>query len=183
MNHITVFCGSRHGASARYREGAVQLGRELARRNLTLVYGGAHAGLMGALADAALEEGGNVIGIIPTFLRDREIAHGSLTKLVIVDTMHERKRQMAELADAFIVLPGGLGTMEEFFEVFTWQYIGLHRKPCGILNIDGYYDPLLALLDHMTEQTFIPPQARRALLVDDDAARLLDRLAAFAGQL
>jgi len=182
MQYITVFCGSRYGNSARYREGAVQLGRELARRNLTLVYGGAHAGLMGALADAALEAGGQVIGIIPTFLRDREIAHGNLTKLVIVENMHERKRQMGKLADGFIVLPGGLGTMEEFFEVFSWHYIGLHRKPCGILNIDGYYDPLLALLDHMTEQAFMPPDTRRALIVDDDAARLLDKLTVFAGQ-
>lgn len=180
MNHITVFCGSRHGASNRYREGAAQLGRELARRNLTLVYGGSRVGLMGTLADAALEEGGSVIGIIPAFLRDREIAHERLTKLVIVENMHERKRQMAELADGFIVLPGGLGTMEEFFEVFTWHHIGLHRKPCGILNLDGYYDPLLVLLDHMTEQTFISPETREALLVDDDPARLLDRLAAFA---
>ncbi|NBJ70328.1 MULTISPECIES: TIGR00730 family Rossman fold protein [Clostridia] len=155
MNKLAVFCGSRPGASPAYVEEATKLGKELAKQNITLVYGGASVGVMGAVADAVLNEGGEVIGVIPEFLKNKEVYHKGLTELIIVDSMHERKMTMANLADGFIALPGGPGTLEEFFEVFTWAQLGLHRKPCGLLNIQHYYDPLLSLFQHMTEQQFM----------------------------
>jgi uncharacterized protein (TIGR00730 family) len=144
VKQLAVFCGSSNGASEAYKEGAIQLGKELAKRNITLVYGGASVGIMGAVANTVLNEGGKVIGVIPRLLEEREISHQHLTELHTVDTMHERKSKMAELADGFIALPGGPGTLEEFFEIFTWAQIGLHQKPCGLLNINQYYNPLIA---------------------------------------
>lgn len=175
MKSIAVFCGSGEGASPAYREGAVRLGHELAKRRIALIYGGANAGLMGAVADAALERGGNVIGVIPCFLREREIAHKGLTELILVDTMHERKAKMAELADGFIALPGGPGTMEEFFEVFAWGRLGLHRKPCGLLNIRHYFDPLLDMLDRMERERFMKPGYRATVITDHTPEGILDR--------
>ncbi|MGE6516526.1 TIGR00730 family Rossman fold protein [Lysinibacillus sphaericus] len=179
MKSIAVFCGSSIGASEAYREGAILLGRELAKRNITLIYGGASVGVMGTVADTVLQEGGKVIGVIPTLLEDREISHKHLTELIVVNSMHERKSKMMELADGFIALPGGPGTLEEFFEVFTWNQIGLIQKPCGILNISHYYDLLIALFDHMQDEQFLQTQYREALLVDSDVTRLLEKCLAY----
>ncbi|HET7627083.1 MAG TPA: TIGR00730 family Rossman fold protein [Bacillales bacterium] len=178
MKTITVFSGSRDGASPVYREGAIQLGEELTKRNITLVYGGSSVGLMGAVADAVLENGGEVIGVIPKMLEEREMAHSNLTELIVVESMHERKAKMAELADGFIALPGGPGTLEEFMEIFTWSQLGVHRKPCGLLNINHYYDPLVALFRHMTEQQFLDETFASMALVDDCAASLLEQFEA-----
>ena len=175
MNKIAVYCGSSAGASDVYGEGARALGRELARRGITLVYGGANVGLMGDVANAVLEAGGRVIGVLPDFLKNREIAHPALSELIIVHSMHERKAKMAELADGFIVLPGGAGTLDEFFEIFTWLQLGLHHKPCGLLNINRYYDPLAALLDHMAKERFMQEKYRSAVLIDEDPKELLNR--------
>ncbi|EON70167.1 TIGR00730 family Rossman fold protein [Lysinibacillus sphaericus] len=179
MKSIAVFCGSSIGASEAYREGAILLGRELAKRNITLIYGGASVGVMGTVADTVLQEGGKVIGVIPTLLEDREISHKHLTELIVVNSMHERKSKMMELADGFIALPGGPGTLEEFFEVFTWNQIGLIQKPCGILNISHYYDLLIALFDHMQDEHFLQTQYREALLVDSDVTLLLEKCLAY----
>ena len=177
MKSIAVFCGSSEGASSDYREGAIRLGHELARRRITLIYGGANVGLMGAVADAVLERGGKVIGVLPYFLRDREIAHHGLTELIMVDSMHERKAKMAELADGFIALPGGPGTLEEYFEVFTWGQLGLHRKPCGLFNIRHYFDPLLAMFDTMERERFMKPEYRAMVITDDTPEGILDQFA------
>ena len=176
LKNICVFCGSRSGSRPEYTQGARMLGAALARRDLALIYGGAKVGLMGTVADAAREAGGAVIGIIPQGLVRKEVAHHALDDLRIVGSMHERKAQMAELADAFIALPGGFGTFEEFFEVVTWAQIGLHRKPCALLNVAGYYDPLLALIDHAVAEDFAPPAHRRLIVTDTDVNRLLDTL-------
>ncbi|MED4041381.1 TIGR00730 family Rossman fold protein [Niallia taxi] len=146
MKKLAVFCGSSNGASKIYIESAKKLGKELAKRNISLVYGGASVGIMGAVADSVLNEGGYVIGVMPSFLDNREIAHKNLSELIIVDSMHERKAKMAALADGFIALPGGPGTMEEFFEVFTWGQLGLHKKPCGLLNINGFFRKVCCFL-------------------------------------
>lgn len=173
MKRIAVFCGSASGASAAYTEGASLLGKTLAAQGIGLVYGGSSAGLMGAVAQSVLQEGGEAIGVIPTVLQEKEIAHTNLTELYIVDSMHERKAKMAELADAFIVMPGGAGTMEEFFEVFTWAQIGLHQKPIGLLNIAHYFDPLVSFFDHMTDERFLQEQYRTMLLVEESPEQLL----------
>jgi uncharacterized protein (TIGR00730 family) len=157
---------------------AREVGALLARRGVALVYGGARRGLMGAAADAALAEGGRVVGVIPHGLWAREIAHTGLSELLVVDTMHERKALMTERADAFVMLPGGAGTLEEFFEAWTWAQLGIHDKPCGVLNVGGYFDPLLAMLDHMVEERFVPLAHRQMILVDEQPARLLARLEA-----
>lgn len=175
MKRIAVFCGSSNGASPVYKEEAVRLGKELAKRGITLVYGGASVGIMGTVADAVLEEGGQVIGVIPKMLEDREISHRGLSELIIVDSMHERKTKMSDLADGFIALPGGPGTLEEFFEIFTWAQLGLHQKPCGILNVNGYYDLLVSFFDHMNEQQFLQDKYRSMALVGTDPGDLLDR--------
>lgn len=166
MKSIAVFCGSSEGASSIYKESAVKLGHVLAEQQITLIYGGANVGLMGAVADAVLEQGGRVIGVLPFFLQDREIAHKGLTELVMVDSMHERKAKMAELADGFIALPGGPGTMEEFFEIFTWGQLGLHRKPCGLLNINHYFDPIVSMFDVMQREQFMQPKYRTMVITD-----------------
>lgn len=175
MNRIAVFCGSGAGASEVYAQGAVALGKELAKRGLTLVYGGSSVGLMGIVADTVLKEGGEAIGVLPGFLRDREIAHQSLTELVLVESMHERKSKMAELADGFVVLPGGTGTMDEFFEIFTWAQLGLHNKPCGLLNINRYYDLLIEFFNHMADEQFLQDKFRTMALVDSSPGGLLDQ--------
>lgn len=175
MKRIAVFCGSSNGVTDVYREGAVQLGKELAKRNITLVYGGASVGIMGTLADTVLNEGGQVIGVIPRLLEEREISHQSLTKLYTVESMHERKAKMADLADGFITLPGGPGTMEEFFEIFTWAQIGLHQKPCGVLNINNYYQPLVSLFDQMLDQGFLHEKNRSIAILDSNPASLIDQ--------
>lgn len=176
MRRICVFCGSQVGKRPRYAEAANALGTLLAQRGIGLVYGGGKVGLMGVVADAVLAEGGEVIGVIPRRLMTRELAHSGVTELRVVDSMHERKAMMGELADAFMALPGGYGTLEEFFEVVTWMQLGIHRKPCGLLNVGGYYDMLLALLDHAAGESFIRPQHRGLVLVDSDPAMLLQQL-------
>ena len=177
MKRVCVFCGSATGNQPVYREAAEAMGSLLAKRGIGLVYGGGHVGLMGVIADAVLAGGGEAIGVIPQALADREIAHGGLTELRIVDSMHTRKAMMADLSDAFIAMPGGVGTFEEFFEVVTWTQLGLHRKPCGLLNVGGFYTPLAAFIDQAVTEGFIRPVHRAAIVVDSDPARLLDTLA------
>jgi uncharacterized protein (TIGR00730 family) len=175
MRRVCVFCGSNRGSDPIYTAAARALGTLLAREQLGLVYGGGSVGLMGEVADAVLAAGGEAIGVIPHGLWAREVGHKALTQMHVVDTMHARKAMMADLADAFIALPGGLGTLEEIFEVWTWAQLGMHAKPLGFLNVAGFYDPLLAFLDAATETAFIRPQFRELALVDDDPARLLAR--------
>jgi len=179
MKRIAVFCGSSNGASSLYIEGAKALGKELTKRNIALVYGGASVGVMGAVADTVLEAGGHVIGVMPTFLEQREISHKNLSELIVVESMHERKAKMAELADGFIALPGGPGTLEEFFEIFTWAQLGLHQKPCGLLNINNYYTPLVSLFNHMTEEQFLQEKYRSMALVDTEPQGLLDQFTTY----
>jgi uncharacterized protein (TIGR00730 family) len=173
---VCVFCGSQPGATPNYVRAARDLGAQLARRGLAVVYGGGHVGMMGALADGALAAGGQVIGVIPEHLMRPEVAHQGLTELVVVESMHTRKRTMAERADAFIVLPGGYGTFEEMFEMVTWLQLRLQAKPVGLVNVDGYFDHLLAFLRHAAQEQFIRPQHRGLLWVEASAAALLDRL-------
>jgi uncharacterized protein (TIGR00730 family) len=170
---VCVYCGSSFGADPAYLEATQQLATTLANAGLTVVYGGASVGLMGALADTALQAGGEVVGIIPQQLVDREIAHRDLTQLHVVTSMHERKALMAELSDAFVALPGGVGTLEELIEVWTWFQLGLHRKPLAVINTNGYYDGLAAFLDHAVGQGFLPETTRRALTVAEDPNALL----------
>ncbi|SDN27013.1 hypothetical protein SAMN04488137_3856 [Fictibacillus solisalsi] len=179
MNHIAVFCGSRSGKSEVYIKEAARLGKELAERGIGLVYGGSSTGVMGAVADAVMAHDGQVTGIMPEFLEKREIAHKNLTELVVVDSMHERKAKMAELADGFMVLPGGAGTLEEFFEIFTWAQLGLHQKPVGLLNTSGYYDPLLSLFNHMTSENFMEDKHRKMVLSSAEPKDLLDQFSAY----
>ena len=180
MRSLCVYCGSRLGDDQAFSAAARAVGGAIGRRGWRLVYGGGGSGLMGQVADAALAAGAKAIGIIPAALMERELGHRGLDELIVVETMHERKRQMAEHSDAFIALPGGIGTLEELLEVWTWLQLGYHAKPVGLLNVAGYYDPLLAFLDRSTESGFVP-QAQRALLqVGADVDRLLDRLAALA---
>ena len=176
MKRICVFSGSSPGARPEYREAAADLGRTLAGEGLGLVYGGAKVGLMGVLADAALAAGGEVVGVIPRDLFDREVPHRGVTRLVEVDSMHARKARMAELADAFVALPGGVGTLEELFEVFTWQLLGLHAKPVLLLDPDGFYDPLVEQLDRIVEQGYLSAAKRAALVRVTGVDELLDRL-------
>jgi len=176
MKRLCVFCGSSFGANPAYAENAVALGTLLASRGIGLVYGGGNVGLMGVIADAALAAGGEVIGVIPQSLADREIAHTGCTELRVVDSMHTRKAMMADLSDAFVAMPGGVGTFEEFFEAITWTQLGLHRKPCGLLNVAGFYTPLALFIDQAVSDGFIKPVHRAAIVVDDDPVRLLDTL-------
>jgi len=173
---VCVFCGASPGHRPDYLQLAWATGRLLAQRGLTLVYGGGKVGLMGALADAALAAGGRVIGVIPQMLLDREVGHSGLTELRVVRTLAERKAVMAELSDAFLALPGGIGTMDELFEAWTWAQLDLHRKPCGLLNYAGYYDDLVRFLDYAVAEGFQTPRHRAALLVDTELEPLVDRL-------
>ncbi|MSO51055.1 MAG: TIGR00730 family Rossman fold protein [Acidobacterium sp.] len=176
MKRLCVFCGSSVGSNPAYAEAAVTLGTLLARRGIGLVYGGGNVGLMGVIADAALAAGGEVIGVIPKALADREVAHHGVTELRVVDSMHTRKAMMADLSDAFIAMPGGVGTFEEFFEAITWTQLGLHRKACGLLNVAGFYTPLAVFIDQAVSDGFIKPVHRAAIVVDDNPERLLDTL-------
>jgi uncharacterized protein (TIGR00730 family) len=176
VKRVCVFSGSSPGADLAYRAAAVDLGHRLAARGIGVVYGGASVGLMGAVADAALEGGGPVIGVIPQSLVDREVAHAGLTDLRVVGSMHERKALMAELSDAFVALPGGVGTLEELFEVYTWNQLGLHAKPLGLFNVRGYYDGLARFLDHAVEERFVTRESRAMLLVSEQLDDLIDGL-------
>jgi len=179
MKRICVFAGSSAGRQAGYRTAAEALGRELAARGIGLVYGGARVGLMGALADTVLASNGHVTGVIPAALVAKEVAHDGLDDLRVVASMHERKAVMADLADGFVALPGGLGTLEEFFEVLTWAQLGLHLKPCGLLNVHGYFDRLLSFVDHAIEQQFIRSQYRAMIITSESPRVLLERLALY----
>jgi uncharacterized protein (TIGR00730 family) len=179
FRRICVFCGSSVGTPPAYVAAARELGRTLAKRGLGIVFGGGKVGLMGVLADAAIAAGGEVIGVIPESLLAREIGHDRLTKLHVVRSMHDRKTLMADLADAFIALPGGYGTFEEFFEAVTWTQLGIHRKPCGLLNVEGYYDALLALLDRAVADGFVHTANRKLVLDAPDVPTLLKKLEAF----
>jgi uncharacterized protein (TIGR00730 family) len=173
---VCVYAGSTPGVRSQYADAARALARVLCARRRGIVFGGSRSGLMGVLADEALARGGEVIGVIPRHLMAREIAHRSLTDLQVVDTMHERKARMAELADAFVALPGGIGTLEELVEMLTWSQLGLHAKPIGIVNVDGYYDGLLAFLQHAVSEGFLSPVTRDRVAVESDPAALLDQL-------
>jgi uncharacterized protein (TIGR00730 family) len=181
MRTLCIFCGSSSGADPAYTRLARQTGALLAGRDITLVYGGGRVGLMGALADAALAAGGRVIGVIPQMLLDKEVGHSGLTELHVVRTMTERKLLMGELSDAFVALPGGIGTMDELFEVWTWTQLELHHKACGVLNHNGYYDSLIAFLDQAVREGFLHPRHRAALLVDSHIDALVERLFATSG--
>lgn len=179
MRSVCVFCGSRDGNDPAYREAAVALGTEIAARGMTLVFGGGRVGLMGAVAGAALEAGGEVIGVIPEALYAKELAHVGVTDLRVVGTMHERKAAMADLADGFVALPGGFGTLEELFEVVTWAQLGFHAKPCLLLDVNGYWDPLLAMADGAVAAGFVEPAHRDLLLRAEEPAAALDLMAAW----
>ncbi|UCV15211.1 LOG family protein [Quatrionicoccus australiensis] len=184
MQRICVFCGANPGYNPLYRNEAEKLGRLLAARGIELVYGGGNVGLMGVVADACLSAGGSVIGVIPQALMGKEVdgrhvEHRALNRLEVVDSMHTRKARMAELADGFIAMPGGFGTFEEFCEILTWGQLGFHVKPMGLLNVNGFYDPLLALFDHAVGEGFLRPQNRAMALADSDGERLLAAMAAF----
>ena len=176
VQRVCVFCGSATGTRAIYQQAAVDVASALVHHGFELVYGGGRVGLMGVLADAVLANGGRAIGIMPSHLVAREIAHRGLTELRVVNSMHERKAAMADLADAFIALPGGYGTFEEFCEMLTWGQLGLHRKACGLLNVDHYYDPLLALFSRAVSDGFIDPAYRAIVLDDDNPLRLVERI-------
>jgi uncharacterized protein (TIGR00730 family) len=179
MKAIAVYCGSSAGIDPRYAQHAAEVGEALTKRGITLVFGGGKVGLMGAVADATMSSGGQAIGVIPGFLKDKEVAHLGLTTLEVVDNMHQRKLRMAELAEGFIAMPGGYGTLEELFEVLTWGQLGLHRKPIGILNVAGFYDALVQLLDHMTAQGLLRAENRQQLLVADNITELLTQMDAW----
>ncbi|PGT82616.1 TIGR00730 family Rossman fold protein [Bacillus sp. AFS040349] len=179
MKRICVFCGSSPGASDLYSEDAAKLGAQLAKEGITLVYGGSKVGIMGVVANAALQAGGEVIGVIPKMLMERELAHPGLTELIIVHSMHERKAKMEELSDGFVVLPGGPGTMEEFFEVYTWAQLGEHRKPIGMMNSNHYYDKLLAFFDHMIQEQFLKPEYQSMVIVDSDPEQLIQKFRSY----
>jgi len=176
MKRICVFCGSSQGRRREYRTATEEMGAELVRRNIGLVYGGGNVGLMGVLADTVLRAGGEAVGVIPEYLMAREVGHNGLTKLHVVRSMHERKALMADLSDAFVALPGGFGTLEEFCEVVTWTQLGLHAKPCGILNVLEYYSPLLTMFDHAVEERFLKPKNRALVLARESPADLLQAL-------
>ncbi len=176
---ICVYCGSAPGRKPAHLASAREMGRALARRGLGLVNGGGHVGLMGASADGALEAGGEAIGVIPRALMERELGHKGMTELRVVETMHERKALMAELSDGFVALPGGIGTLEELFEAWTWAGLGIHAKPVGVLDVEGYWDPLIAMSDRMVSEGFLAPHLRASLLTATEPGPLLDALAAY----
>ena len=179
MRRICVFCGASPGARPEYAQATTELARLLTSEGIGVVYGGGGVGLMGVLADAVLAEGGEIIGVIPRALLDREIAHRDVADMRVVASMHERKALMAELADAFIALPGVLGTMEELFEVYTWAQLGLHRKPCALLNVEGYYDGVADFLSHAVEERFVREEHREMLMVESQPGPLIERLRGF----
>ncbi len=176
--YLCVYCGSSPGRQAIYRQAAQRLGAALVARQFGLVYGGASVGLMGIVADSVLDHGGKVIGVIPEALRRKELAHTGLTELIVTSSMHERKAAMAEHAAGFIAMPGGIGTLEELFEIWTWSQLGIHGKPCGLLNVGGYFDGLVGFLDRTVAEGFVRPAHREMLVVESDPAALLDRFEA-----
>jgi len=178
LQAVCVFCGSRSG-KPEYQEAARSLGALLARQGRTIIYGGGHVGLMGILADAALSEGGRVIGVIPQSLEDRELGHRGLTELYVVESMHHRKALMAQLSEAFIALPGGLGTYEEILETATWSLLGIQDKPLGFLNVNGFYDTMIRQIDHAAKEGFLLPEERELVLIDGDPERLIEKLGSF----
>lgn len=178
MKRVCVFAGSSVGARAAYRHAAEELGRAIAGRRMGVVFGGGRIGLMGALADAALQAGGEVVGVIPAALEAKELGHTGLTELRVVRSMHERKATMADLADGFVALPGGWGTLDELFEILTWGQLGLHAKPCGLLNVDGYFDRLLAFMQHLMDERFVRPENAAMLSVATTPGALLDLMEA-----
>jgi uncharacterized protein (TIGR00730 family) len=177
FRRLCVFCGSSRGGNPAYVEAAKNVGGELAKRGIGLVYGGGNVGLMGVLADSVLAGRGDVIGVIPEALMAKEVGHRGLPDLRVVKTMHERKALMAELSDGFVALPGGIGTFEEFFEILTWAQLGLHSKPCALLNVNGFYEPLLGLMDHAIAERFVKPSQRDLVIVESDFSSLLERMA------
>jgi len=179
MKRITVFCGSSFGTEDIYRSQAMALGKSLAQKGIELVYGGANVGLMGTVADGVLSEGGRVTGVLPHFLQSKEIAHEGLTELILVDSMHERKTKMNDLCDGVIALPGGFGTLEEFFEMLTWAQLGLHKKPIAVLNIDGFYDALNVLIQVMVDKGFLKAVNQEMLLVSDNIDELLTKMSEY----
>lgn len=179
---ICVFCGSSEGYRPQYRDVATALGRAIAARDAALVYGGSKVGLMGAVADAVLKAGGSVIGVIPQALVDKEIAHPGLTELHVVGSMHERKAMMADLSTGFVALPGGIGTLEELFEIWTWAQLGYHGKPVGLLDVEGFYAKLLDFLDHQSAEGFVRAEHRNLVIVEEDPTRLLERYAHYQPQ-
>ena len=179
MSSICVFCGSSAGGNAAYKDAAVELGQLMAENKLNLVYGGGNIGLMGEIAQSVIKAGGTAIGVIPQFLVEKELVYTNLTKIHVVDSMHERKAMMVELADAFIAMPGGFGTLEETVEVLTWAQLGLHRKPIGLLNIDGYYDYLNDFFEHMVSEGFLLREYKDMLLTSNDPAAMLESLTTF----
>ncbi len=176
MKAVCVYCGSSPGVNPVYREAAEAFGRALVQANLALVYGGGKVGLMGVIADAVMAGGGRAIGVIPELLVDKEVGHDGLSELHVVPDMHHRKKMMADLSDAFVALPGGVGTLEELFEVYTWAQLGYHHKPVAVLNIDGFYDPLFALLQHTVSEGFMQPKYYDLLQIDADPTALIARL-------
>lgn len=178
LRRVAVFCGSRHGANPQYAQAAQTLGRVMLDRGLGLVFGGGNVGLMGVIADEVLSGGGEVLGVIPKMLEEREVAHTGISELIVVDTMHDRKRKIYGLSEAVIAMPGGIGTYEELFEALTWNQLGIHALPAGLLNVGGYWDPLLDMLDRSVDQGFFPAANRDRILSDADPESLLDRLAA-----
>jgi len=179
LKRICVYCGSNVGNNPIYKETAVLLGQALAEHQIGLVFGGSHVGLMGAVADGVLQHGGEVIGVIPQALADKDLAHKNLTEIHVVNSMHERKALMAELSDGYIVLPGGIGSLDEFFEIWTWAQLGIHEKPCGILNVNTYYDRLLSFIDHVASQQFLHHDHRHMIIVEQNPHDLLQRFKAY----
>ncbi|MCW3089583.1 MAG: family protein YvdD [Ferruginibacter sp.] len=177
MKRLSIFCGSSLGNKTNFKTTATQLGRAMAKRKIDLVYGGANVGLMGAIADSVLAAGGRAIGVLPAFLQEKELAHEGLTELILVETMHERKTKMNELCDGVLALPGGFGTLEELFEMLTWGQLGLHKKPIGILNIDGFYNNLNLLIRTMVDNGFLKAIHRDMLIIDENIETILDRMA------
>jgi len=176
MQSIAVFCGSSPGLNAIYTEATQKLGESMAEQAITLVYGAGNVGLMGTVADAVLSKNGKVIGAIPQFLVDKEVAHYGISELIVTETMHERKQKMVDIAEGVIVLPGGIGTLDEFFEMFTWQQLGLHDKPIGILNVNGYYDHLLAHINHMVKEGFLKDFHGERIMVDENPVQLIAKM-------
>lgn len=176
LKSICVFCGSKSGNDQLYQQAAIELGRSMAQRNITLVYGGGSVGLMGIIADAVLESGGEVIGVIPRQLATKELLHPGVKEMLVVEDMHTRKAKMSECSDAFIAMPGGFGTLEELFEVVSWVQLGIYSKPMGVLNVAGFYDPLLTMVEHCIETEFIKPKYRDLIIADESPAILVDHL-------
>jgi uncharacterized protein (TIGR00730 family) len=180
FTRICVFCGTNPGSGPEYGNAAKELGRLLAERDIELVYGGASVGIMGELADSVHEHGGHVTGIIPQQLMQKEAAHTGIPDLIVVASMHQRKSQMADMSDGFIALPGGIGTLEGFLEILTWGQLGIHRKPCGILNVAGYFDALTAFLDHAVQAGFLTETHRKMIMIEPEPGRLLDHMSSYA---